>query len=188
MKARWDGGFGYSPNKRMFSDILKFGWDNVKHYVLCENLDRETALLTEAALIRDWKTYQPCRGYNKKVSLNLNSSGFILPPIEKKVVYDNRKMAAINRYAKRLEASRSGQSGRCKPVRLIETGEIYPSATAAANLNGISAKSVSRAASVPGATSGVCEIFIEERGIHMFVPAHWEYVNTNTEEKDEKHD
>lgn len=42
--------------KQMFSAILLYGWEKVKHYVLFDGLSKKEAQLIEAALIRDWKT------------------------------------------------------------------------------------------------------------------------------------
>lgn len=187
VRERWDGGLGYSYNKRMFPDILRFGWENIRHYVLCDGLDKEAALAVETTLIKELKTYQASRGYNIRVDSNLIPDVFVLPEIGKRKVCDAKNISVEDRYSKRIKA-RGLQSNKCKPIRLIETGEVFPSATAAANNVGGSAKLVSRAARAPGGSSGVCEICVEESGVHMFVPAHWEYINTNSEEKDEEHD
>ena len=31
LNQRWQSGFGYESNEKMFKDIVKYGWDNIKH-------------------------------------------------------------------------------------------------------------------------------------------------------------
>ena len=48
---RWGGGYAYHRNKRFFKDIIKYGWDNIKHEILSVHSTREDALKEEAAQI-----------------------------------------------------------------------------------------------------------------------------------------
>ena len=61
---RWRGGMHYSYNKRFFAVIVKYGWDNIKHEILLENLSQEEAEEKEIALIKALKTDQEEYGYN----------------------------------------------------------------------------------------------------------------------------
>lgn len=182
VKIRWDGGLGYTNLSKIFPDILKFGWGNIKHYVLCEGLDKDTAFATEAYLIQKWKTYRPSCGYNTTVNLTVIPEGFVPPSIKKRRIQDDKSAAVDERYGKRVKSS-GWQSYKCKAVRLVETGEVYPSATVAARAVAVPPSYIARAASAHGGSCGVCEVCMEESGIHMFAPAHWEYININTEEK-----
>jgi hypothetical protein len=60
---RWANGFGYSSNKEMFSAIVKFGWDNIKHEILHTNLPKNEALRIEEQLIAEKGLTQ--YGYNR---------------------------------------------------------------------------------------------------------------------------
>lgn len=64
VKQRWDGGLGYRGRTRVFRAILNYGWNNIRHYILMDNLTKEEAFLYEAAFIYSWKTYTKSKGYN----------------------------------------------------------------------------------------------------------------------------
>ena len=38
---RFLNGQGYFDNKKFYKDIKKYGWDNIKHEILFENLSRK---------------------------------------------------------------------------------------------------------------------------------------------------
>ena len=48
---RWLNGWGYKTSPLMFNAILKFGWDNVQHEIIADNLTETEALEIEAAQI-----------------------------------------------------------------------------------------------------------------------------------------
>ena len=45
LRLRWANGHGYKHCKHFFNAILKYGWDNIQHEVLFENLSREESEL-----------------------------------------------------------------------------------------------------------------------------------------------
>lgn len=53
-EERWLNGFGYRNSPMMFQAIVKYGWDNVKHEILYDNLTDEEATQKEAALIQEY--------------------------------------------------------------------------------------------------------------------------------------
>lgn len=68
-KARWDKGRGYkSRNSPVYNAILKYGWDNIEHIILFENLTQDQAFEKEKELIAKYKTnitrYGEDYGYN----------------------------------------------------------------------------------------------------------------------------
>lgn len=174
LRDRWGGGLGYEGQKRMFSAILKYGWENISHYLLFDGLDRESALIIEAALIREWKTYTLGKGYNTVLPRIAQPNDFIMPEIIKVSVPDVWD-CDIETRRKRRAQNCSNQTYKCKPIRLVETGDIFKSATIAARFVGMSSGSVSRAAQC-GSASGTCWIKDENEGWQMEVPAHWEYI------------
>lgn len=63
--SRWgEHGQGYRKQVLFWRAIQKYGWDNIKHLVLLENLEYEKALLIEQFLISKYKTNDPRYGYN----------------------------------------------------------------------------------------------------------------------------
>ena len=169
--------------KQMFSAILLYGGEKVKHYVLFDGLSKKEAQLIEAALIRDWKTTMRGKGYNTVQPKVEGLDGFVVPKFQQVQVIDSWDTPVEERY-KRLIECHGRKSDKCKSVRLVETGEVFASITAAARAMFVTPNSISAAAKNPKATCGTCWIEDGEEGWRMEVPAHWEYVNNNTEEKE----
>lgn len=63
-KKRWNDGKGYSKNYIFYRAIEKYGWENIKHEILYDGLDVETAKDIEAKLISDWQLTDKKYGYN----------------------------------------------------------------------------------------------------------------------------
>jgi len=61
---RWNGGRGYKGQRLMYNAILKYGWDNVAHEILYNNLSKEEAEKKEIELIKQHKSNQREYGYN----------------------------------------------------------------------------------------------------------------------------
>ena len=64
-EVRWQGGYGYKANSRFFRDILKYGWDNIKHEILASGLSKDDALKMESAQIALHNSMLPQYGYNQ---------------------------------------------------------------------------------------------------------------------------
>lgn len=64
-KERWHSGLGYhKAQPLMYNAIRKYGWENVKHEILFENLTQEDAEQKEMELIEKYKSNQKEYGYN----------------------------------------------------------------------------------------------------------------------------
>ena len=61
---RWNNGYGYIGNRHFYSAILKYGWDNIIHEILCENINKEDACAKETEYIKLYKSNIPEYGYN----------------------------------------------------------------------------------------------------------------------------
>lgn len=57
-EARWENGSGYDKDKQpvVYNAIQKYGWDNIEHIILFNNLSQEEAQLKEIELIDKYKT------------------------------------------------------------------------------------------------------------------------------------
>ena len=64
-QKRWDNGNGYSENEHFYRAIKKYGWDNIEHIILYENLSKEEACEKEIELIAKYKSNNSNFGYNK---------------------------------------------------------------------------------------------------------------------------
>lgn len=64
-EIRWKKGNGYIGNKRLINAIKKYGWENIDHQILFENIDKETALRVEMILIWLLNSNAYQFGYNR---------------------------------------------------------------------------------------------------------------------------
>lgn len=64
---RWNNGLGYKDNKEMFEDIILFGWNNIEHEIIQDNLTYENAFELEQNKIKQYKSNKSEFGYNKNV-------------------------------------------------------------------------------------------------------------------------
>lgn len=68
IKRRWEGnGCAYKSCNKFFNAIKKYGWNNLTHEVLYDNLERTQANILEISLIRFYK--------NKGISYNITNGG-----------------------------------------------------------------------------------------------------------------
>lgn len=63
-KVRWQNGKGYSGNQYFTKSINKYGWDNIKHEVMFNNLTEHEAKKLEQYMIQWYNTTNPNYGYN----------------------------------------------------------------------------------------------------------------------------
>lgn len=66
---RWRNGKGYEYNYLFYRAIKKYGWDNIKHEILFENLTLEEAKAIEKKLIVEWNLT------DHRYGLNLTAGG-----------------------------------------------------------------------------------------------------------------
>lgn len=73
--GRWEGGCGYSQEHQpiMYNAIQKYGWENVRHEILYENLTRDEALCLEKELIAKHRTN--CKRYGCEYGYNMTDGG-----------------------------------------------------------------------------------------------------------------
>lgn len=64
-EKRWKiDGSGYKHNKKLFQDILIYGWSNIKHIIFCNTLSKQQADYLEQYLIKRYQTTNKKYGYN----------------------------------------------------------------------------------------------------------------------------
>ena len=70
--TRWARGNGYVNNTHFSNAILKYGWDNIRHEILCRRLTKEQAKEKEIELIAEYDAANNKRGYNKTAGGDTN--------------------------------------------------------------------------------------------------------------------
>lgn len=63
-KKRWNNGKNYIENNYMKNAINKYGWENVEHIILFDNLTKKEAEQKEIELIAKYKSNTAKYGYN----------------------------------------------------------------------------------------------------------------------------
>lgn len=64
-KQRWrKDGLGYKTQTLFWRAIQKYGWDNIEHIIIAENLSKEDACRLEQKLIAQYNTMNKDFGYN----------------------------------------------------------------------------------------------------------------------------
>lgn len=64
LEVRWkNNGYGYKT-QRFYRAITKYGWENIKHEILEENLTEEEAKNKEVFYIEKYNSADPAHGYN----------------------------------------------------------------------------------------------------------------------------
>lgn len=65
-EGRWKNGFGYQSSPHFWSAIKKYGWDNIKHEILHDDLTEEEACEYEKRYIAECRSTDRRYGYNQK--------------------------------------------------------------------------------------------------------------------------
>lgn len=89
VKKRWNGGLGYKSCTSFYRAIQKYGWDNIEHKILEDELSFEEAERKEQFYIEKYQSNNPNYGYNMTIG-GLGSNGFRLS-VEKKKVLSNKR-------------------------------------------------------------------------------------------------
>lgn len=191
VENRWRSGKGYKNQDLMYRAINKYGWDNIKHEVLFDNLTKEEAEQREIELIAKYKTNNKKFGYNienggnckgkmseeEKLKRSKRFKGKNNPMYgkeglcgEKNPMYgkkwtDEQKKAHSEKLKGKLVGKKNPMYGKkhtaefkehlskletgannpnAKAVICMDTGIIYPCATIASEMLGISSGSISQ--------------------------------------------
>lgn len=104
-ERRWRGGMFYDYNRRFFSVIVKYGWDNIKHEILYSGLTKEQAETKEIELIAEYKTHDEEYGYNQTVG-GTGAKGC------SKSIETREKLSKANKGRKMSDSVREKMKGR----------------------------------------------------------------------------
>lgn len=62
LEKRWQKGYGYSTQPKFYRAILKYGWENFEHFIMCDGISLKEANECEKLLISQLNTID--YGYN----------------------------------------------------------------------------------------------------------------------------
>ena len=166
---RWRGGSSYAKQPKIWNAICKYGWENIKHEILFDNLSAEEANQKEQEMIQYYQSIEngynissggggtngiPCSEETRKKISQANkgrSKGnpeHILAWVKAHGVWNKGKKLSPEHLAKITAERRS----RCnKPIGAFDskTGVLiaqYDSASDAARFCGVSKENISRCA------------------------------------------
>lgn len=167
---RWCKGLGYVHNQHFYRAINKYGWDNIKHEILLENLTKAEAEQKEKELIAFYKSNQENYGYNiesggnatktlseetkRKISIAMiGKKGRYVTEEQKEMYRKNSKNNWINEEIKNKIMKKIINNHGVKVV-CVETGKIYNTLTDAQKDTGASRQYIEFCCKDKNKTSG----------------------------------
>ena len=90
VNERWQNGNGYK-SQIFYRAIRKYGWDNIEHIVLFENLTKGEAEEKEKELIKKYNSNNPKFGYNRNEGGLGNKGSTISEETRKKISVAQKK-------------------------------------------------------------------------------------------------
>lgn len=156
-EKRWKDGRGYKTQIVFHRAIQKYGWENFYHERVASGITKEEAENFEKLLISKFDLTNPKHGYNQSIGGNVpvmnDQIKCKIAKAEKRLWQDvsYRQMMSEahigNKASEETKAKMSiAHKGKCVgydngqsiAVKCIDTDELFPSITAAANSAGIS--------------------------------------------------
>lgn len=148
VNRRWQNGIGYKTQP-FWKAIEQFGWNNIIHEIVADNLSEEDAHLLEQKTITDLKANNPQYGYNIQIGGNSSNLGLKwsperheanIPQLYKKGnVPWNKGRKATEEERKKLSES-SYWKGKKQPDEMVARRIAKCSATNKGRKNTIEAK------------------------------------------------
>lgn len=90
-QKRWRKGLGYKPQPLVWRAIQKYGWENISHEILFENLSKEEACKKEIELIKEHNSTNSEFGYNNSSGGDASHKGSKLNEEQKKRLSEAHK-------------------------------------------------------------------------------------------------
>ena len=109
---RWNNGRGYIGSV-FHKAIEKYGWDNIKHEVLYENLSRDEAVKIERDLIKQYDSTNAKKGYNIVPGGGLGISGYKFTEEQRKKLSQSHKGV----YTEAQRAATERRKGKPSPFK-----------------------------------------------------------------------
>lgn len=99
---RWlSNGGGYKLCTLFYRAIQKYGWNNIKHIILLENLSKEMACECEKYLIQKYRTNDTDYGYNNSKGGDIGSYGHVYTDEQRKAISERLKGHTVSEETRR---------------------------------------------------------------------------------------
>lgn len=117
VERRWQKGRNYKSNKYFTNAINKYGWENIKHEILFDNLSKKEAETKEIELIKKYKSNNIKYGYN--IENGGNATGKLSEETKRKISLANKGRHFIGRKHTEEEKQRVSKKlkGRVSPMK-----------------------------------------------------------------------
>lgn len=133
-RKRWQYGKGYKHNKYLTDAFIKYGWENIEHIILYDNLTKEEAEQKEIELIKKYKSNNNKYGYNienggnsigklsneTKIKLSIAHKGKKIREETKKKISEANKKIIISEEHKKILSKRMKENNPSKRKEVRE--------------------------------------------------------------------
>lgn len=162
---RWNNGRGYNQNKYFSNAILKYGWNNIGHEILFDNLTEEEAKLMEQIYIALYDSTSRDKGYNQslggegskglkftdehKIKISKANKGIggnlFTDEQKQKMRLLQKARMSDGSYRKHISSKLKGRNNpKAKSVICVDNGMIFETVSQASEYAGVSHTVISR--------------------------------------------
>lgn len=106
-QKRWGNGSGYKECPAFYKAIQKYGWENIQHTILFENLSKEEAERKEIDLIAEYKSNKKEYGYN--IENGGNCAGTHSEEVRRKISQANKGKVYSDETLQKMKEAHKGQ-------------------------------------------------------------------------------
>lgn len=117
-EKRWKNGKGYKNNILFYRAIKKYGWNNIQHIILFENLTKKEVCQKEIELISFYKSNNAKYGYN--ITNGGNTVETFTEEIKEKISQNTKKAMQNPIIREKLKKHRKNQVSPMKGKKLSE--------------------------------------------------------------------
>lgn len=116
LNARWQNGRGYATNDYFTKAINKYGWDNIKHSVLCWCSSKDAANFLEQWFIKEYDTHNKKHGYNLTLGGDGGLGRVITDEYREKMRRIGKKRGISPELNKKMKEGRRKNGWRRRPM------------------------------------------------------------------------
>lgn len=119
---RWLNGKGYHHNNYMINAINKYGWDNIKHEVLFNDLTKEEAINKEIELIALYKSNEREFGYN--IESGGNYAGSMAEETKNKISLSSKGRKLSKETIEKIASKNRGKKRSLETIEKIRKANL----------------------------------------------------------------